>query len=351
MTIAFKENPFYVLQCSMTHDKSHIHKQAIKRSFEINENLCLQAERALITPNRRLAAEVAWFPNFNKKLLRDRFKQIQAGPQQYLKDLDSHKTKHSLDEANLVCYILESAKDPDSNWQNNEIVLAVATLCTLSEEIKPTKKLKHTIEKKRQIADMPSNIDAQEFSTAISDRKIHYNELLYSFLDQIESGRLVTILTTLIAKHTDMGRKPCDWSLLEEILNDYYTPDALIFLEKQEEKLIDYIHTVKTDWFPSIKRKEAIDKSFVELNKILTLWGTVAKPLQIWKKSCGLEDEYSEQLYYGRILDLANYLHMRYLSRFALKVLELSEKFFSEVKGMPKEIEEHKEILRKDIHN
>ena len=90
------DNPFYILKCMPESSKSTIHEQAEERSFDIDENICKNAENILINPKKRLQAEISWFPGFEIKTVSDRVKAVITDSRKYISDLIICKTKNLL---------------------------------------------------------------------------------------------------------------------------------------------------------------------------------------------------------------------------------------------------------------
>ena len=57
-----KENPFYILEVSTRDTRQKIVEMAEDKSLELDEELVQKAQSNLVTPSRRLTAELDWFP-------------------------------------------------------------------------------------------------------------------------------------------------------------------------------------------------------------------------------------------------------------------------------------------------
>ena len=67
--------------------RSTIHEQAEEKSFDIDENLCKEAENILINPKKRLEAEISWFPGLDIKTVTERVKEVFSDTKKYISDL------------------------------------------------------------------------------------------------------------------------------------------------------------------------------------------------------------------------------------------------------------------------
>ena len=56
------KNPFYILGATPRDDKYRIIELAEERSLLSDADACMEAQSILITPRRRISAEVAWLP-------------------------------------------------------------------------------------------------------------------------------------------------------------------------------------------------------------------------------------------------------------------------------------------------
>ena len=59
------ENPFCVLEVSTRDSRRHIAEAAEEKSFLDDSESIREARSALTIPNRRLAAEIRWFPGID----------------------------------------------------------------------------------------------------------------------------------------------------------------------------------------------------------------------------------------------------------------------------------------------
>ena len=59
---SLEKNPFYLLQVSCFDDRRAIMDAADEMSFSLDQNVCIDAQNALLSLNRRLSAELEWFP-------------------------------------------------------------------------------------------------------------------------------------------------------------------------------------------------------------------------------------------------------------------------------------------------
>ena len=74
----FKDNPFWILDASPRDSKRVLHNKAENKSFELPEDICRNAENILLTPKKRLEAELSWFPGLSPKKTKELLEQVES---------------------------------------------------------------------------------------------------------------------------------------------------------------------------------------------------------------------------------------------------------------------------------
>ena len=336
-------NPFFILNCTPEDNKSLIHEQAEMQSFDFDELKCKEAESILTNPKKRLEAEISWFPGFNKKLVEERIKLAKQNMIQYINELSFKKTDYFLAEANMLCFGLEQVNNAIS-WREADIKFVIIHLCSISESIDLEDTIE-SIEIARKIAKIPSKISKDEIISLLDQQRLYYKKTLYNFLNQIESNLLVRLLTQQIEKVTTEGKEYCKWSLLKDIITDYEN-DVTPFFEKQERFIKADLDTIINKVLPSSRADYYLDDWYNKLEKDLLLWDRIAQPIQVLKKSLGVDDERSERLFY-EIRELSLVSHNKYKkTNFSIKITSLCEKVFAELRNALETAENDNKILK-----
>ena len=333
------DNPFYILKCMPESSRSTIHEQAEEKSFDIDENLCKEAENILINPKKRLEAEISWFPGFGIKTVTERVKAVFSDTRKYVSDLFFLKTKNYLAEANLLAFGLELAKDV-SEWSKDDIRLAASFLCTFCEKINVSESIKK-IAASREKSKFPSNILEEDALQYIDEQKHYYENTLYDFFQKIDSDIIVDILTKMANESTDNGRIPSKWYLFENIIGKYEA-DLKDFLEEERALILNKLDII-TDIIVS-KKGNNLEEALHKLETDLIYWKDKIYPIMLIKMSRGLNDENSENIYYPIrkliIISSNNDNH-----HFALRLTKICKNIFAELRSVRETIEKDDRLL------
>ena len=271
-----KDNPFYILKCMPESSRSAIHEQAEERSFDLNENICKEAEAILINTKKRLEAEICWFPGFDLNTLSDRLKLVFSEPRKYVSDLLFMKTKKYLAEANFLAFGLESVNDV-SIWSKDDIRMATSFLCTFAEKINIEETIL-LIKQSREISKFPVNILTEDAAYFIEEQKAYYEKILYNFFQKIESELSVEILTKMVNESTSSGEKTSKWFLLDKLITKYENDLSDFFID--EEALIIKDTELIRDVLAS-NNSNNLDYFYDQLEKDLNHWKSIVYPIMM----------------------------------------------------------------------
>ncbi|MBQ2593712.1 MAG: hypothetical protein II567_10590 [Candidatus Riflebacteria bacterium] len=288
------DNPFYILKCMPESSKSTIHEQAEERSFDIDENICKNAENILINPKKRLQAEISWFPGFEIKTVSDRIKAVITDSRRYISDLIICKTKNYLAEANLLAFGLAEVKNV-SEWSKDEIRMAASFLCTFCEKINVEDSI-NKILLSREKSKFPTNILEEDAVYYIDEQKHYYEKTLYDFFQKIDSEAIVDVLTKMAKESTNSGRNTCKWYLLENLISKYEM-DLSDFISEEKSIIIEDLDSIEQ--IVSSNKDDKFNDLFYKLEKDLNDWKTNLYPIMVIKMGRGLNDENSENIFYA----------------------------------------------------
>lgn len=333
------DNPFYILKCMPESSRSTIHEQAEEKSFDIDENLCKEAENILINPKKRLEAEISWFPGLDIKTVTERVKEVFSDTKKYISDLIINKTKNYLAEANLLAFGLEQVKDT-SDWSKDDLRLAASFLCSFYEKINVADCIKKIVAS-REKSKFPTNILEEDASQYIDEQKSYYEKTLYEFFQKIDSDIAVEILTKMVDESTDNGNNPSKWYLFENLLGKY-EKDLSGFIAEENaliEKDIDILNGLVTS------ENNDYNDSLNQLHNDLKNWKRVIYPIMVMKSSRGLNDENCEYLFYAMrklmLISANNYNNYH----FSLRLTKISKSIFAELRSVRERLEEDDHVL------
>ena len=332
------DNPFYILKCMPESSRATIHEQAEEKSFDLDENLCKEAENILLNPKKRLEAEISWFPGLDLKTVTERVKAVFSDTRKYVSDLIINKTRNYLAEANLLAFGLEYVKDT-SDWSIDDIRLAASLLCTFCEKINLSDSIKKIVVS-REKSKFPTNILEEDASQYIDEQKQYYEKTLYDFFQKIDSDIVVEILTKMVDESTGNGSIPCKWYLFENIIAKY--DNDLSDFKTNEKSLIEQDVEILNNIIIS-KKDNDFDEIFYKLENDLKNWKRVIFPILIIKMSRGLNFEYFEKVYFSIRVLIINAANKYGKYHFALRLTQLCRIIFAELRSV-------QEFLQEDNH-
>lgn len=304
-----EDNPFYILNCSPETTKEEIIECSEIKSLEIDEELCKEAENVLLSPQKRLEAEVGWFFSFSSDQISQRLKQIKTDFKSYILDLLMYKTKLSLAEANFLAYGFDNINYINNKLDNEDIRLAVSILCSLIEKFS-LNEIKNYIEKSRLIAKIPNNISIEELKFFIDKQKSYYRSSFISFIKDMDIFDKNDIFIQMINEATNFGKNTCKWSFLEDLIYDYEF-DIKDIIEGELQLISIHIEDVKS-LFPQCPNiDEKLEENYNIIVKIIEAFASITKPIVLFKYSRGINDENSEKLFF-KVRDLSLFLTNKY---------------------------------------
>jgi hypothetical protein len=334
------DNPFYILKCMPESSKSTIHEQAEERSFDIDENICKNAENILINPKKRLQAEISWFPGFEIKTVSDRVKAVITDSRKYISDLIIYKTKNYLAEANLLAFGLEEVKNV-SEWSKDEIRMAASFLCTFCEKISVEDSIKKIL-LSREKSKFPTNILEEDAVYYIDEQKHYYEKTLYDFFQKIDSEAIVDVLAKMAKESTNSGLNTCKWYLLENLISKYEM-DLSDFISEEKSIIIEDLDSIEQ--IVSSNKDDKFNDLFYKLEKDLNDWKTNLYPIMVIKMGRGLNDENSENIFYA-IRKLMLVLVNNYSKyTFSVRLNKLCGNIFTELRSVQDLIDSDYSIL------
>jgi hypothetical protein len=286
----FKDNPFWILGASPRDSKRVLHDKAENKSFEMPEDVCRNAENVLITPKKRLEAEVSWFPGLSPKKINELLAQVEEDAQNGNYDSVFFWDFENLVHANALALLISNISVADLTKECIKEI--IEDFCIATSDLDEEEILVAINEDRVASGFAEVSYDALEQEL----QNIHhlYKQILHAFMDKIDSLLLVEVLTALIEEATAKGEDECEWGLLDNIISDYEV-DVISFFEKQEELIESDIRKI-TDIIEKNPSSSSLSVSVEKLERDVHLWDKIAQPIQVSYKSKGLEHKRSSLL-------------------------------------------------------
>ena len=291
-----KNNPFYILGVSTNDNKRKIMDAAEEKLLLMDENVVEDAKNALLDNNKRLEAELAWFPCIDSE---DNDSIIAA--------IDNNFVNSNIgdwicgyDEVNFELEVIRH-RTFDKLKNPSAFGMAVSKFAKMFEEYAEWgsddfSSLYDSIIYNRQTAGFPE-ITEEELLSHLDERRIKIVSELKSIINELPWDYITSSMTFLA--HTATSNAKFRASLLVEFMIDAYDVEIQPFISQQSEKIYAIFDLILGD----DANKQTVEKNISTwITKIIDytlLWSRVVKPIQIISLSKGNEHNISHQILSG----------------------------------------------------
>lgn len=308
-------NPFFVLRLPCSSGRRDIVSAADELSFILDPEICIKAQNDLINLEKRLSAEISWFPDLDKENVLHIQERIDSNEEL------STDALSPLSKLNATLYNFSISEEDDS-FEMGYAILEIDEQYTLLDIVEITS----IINKNRAIAKIAlvqENDVAEEINRKRDDIRQTIAERLSS-LDQDSYIQLVTMLAEKCIAEEDYE----DGIILTDVV-DQYEVKMQSQLEENAEAITSHITRIQ-----HLTNDEAISDNISALIRRVQNWDKLAQPLQLKSQASGMPHEISESL--GRQLrDLALYLHNeKGETEEALILVDAMKDVFAELDGL-----------------
>lgn len=328
------ENPFFLLGASPRDNRRKIIELAEERSLTSETGDYSAARADLTNPKKRLVAEIAWLPGIGPRRAKEVVSLLKNGDHAGIFQIEKipPMARSNLLAAGLL--LLEDAPPSDvAEW--------ILELAQVFEDIE-TDKLLAVINQDRVVSGFPEISDESQIDTEIQQRRSHFRSVMKSALDKMSSADLVETVTIAVETATDYGEE--QGPVLIDDLVDAYEVEAQSFLEKEGANIQAVVERIRTA-ADQRKPEQAIAVLIKQLIEMIKNWDRVAQPIQVSRKSRGLDHDESHRVgieVRGLAIDLFNKHNMLDFSK---EIIESLGEVFSEVVGFAEKIEEDSSTL------
>ena len=278
------ENPFRILAASPRDNRQRIMELADERSLLLDSNECMEARSNLTNPRKRLSAEVAWLPGVGPKLAGEVLSLLESSP----RDLLAIDKLPSIARTNLLVSALARLTEHSAD----EIAEWILEIARSFEDIDP-EKLSVIINKGRVVSGFPKVSDLSAVENEIRERRIHYRNTIKSALDNLDPKELVEAVTIAAESATNDGEILAP-TLIADLV-DSYEVEKQGFLDKEEGNIKILVENLRKA--VDAERPDSTLAPMVnQLIQVVKDWDTVAQPIQVSKKSLGLNHDASHRI-------------------------------------------------------
>ena len=319
------ENPFYKLSISMEADKNAISEASDDLCFDYpeREDEFEEARNILINPQKRIAAEVRWFPGVGgeqeEKLVRS-FQQSKGGLETYPNDL-----------VKMNCLIYSLAYQTDDKFVSNIIEIdKLYSRISLPE-------ITAWLNEARPKAGIPLIQNADTLQGEWDGRKDDIREVIQEVTRGIRREKY-TRLANEIIEITYRAKE--HGAVIEEFFTNYQM-DMHPFVVEEKEKINELIDSINNKG--NISKIKALE---IELRLI----APVLKPLNMMYLSMGLRNYGETGNIYFPVHDLAVDLYKeKNDANSSFKLIEILKNLFGYIPELKEQLEDDYGFLKKEI--
>ena len=277
------ENPFYVLKATPRDRKSKVFELADDLALHGDQDAAAQARNLLTNPRNRLTAEIAWFPGLSPRRVEIYLKEIRDGAVP-----DSFDGLNAICQANLVATTLPHR----AKGGTEALREGIEQLANVVDSLDPEEVMR-AVNEDRLASGVPPLTDVSQVENEIASRCRHYQRQITTVLDELPTELMVSTYERLIAD-SSLGGEEEAHRLINDVV-DAYELHATGFLADEAiriGKMIDATRSAADEKMPEIH----VRKSVRAIVDSLSAWDRVAQPIQLSRKSRGLDHDESNLL-------------------------------------------------------
>lgn len=292
------QTAFYFLNANTHSTRREIRHLMEDSAFEKDEDLCKNAERNLLQPNKRVEQEVAWLPgvppSLTQKLVEDA---LHGRFSRKIKDDNVDFQLPALAACNLLTECITHLNEKDLLIDHLQLETIIRTAAEAYEKID----LLDVIEKinaDRQVSGFPVVTDTVFIEEGIELQRKELRASISTALCKLDKYTETELLTHLVVSITDNGSQQ-NLSLLDEIIAEYEIHRSNIHgqIEKEIDRLIDNILEELSDIGEDTDVESIITSGRLEsIKQKVDLWKRGMYPILLSYKSKGSSHKQAENL-------------------------------------------------------
>jgi hypothetical protein len=317
--MVLQQNPFYILQATPRDNRNRLAELAEEASFSIDPDVCQKARAELTNPRKRLVAEIAWFPGISPVKAKELLAQVDSDIM-VLRDL---KITNGLVRFNLLTAGLSSHKET----RRATLAQWIFDIARSFEDI-DINNLCKAINEDRLASGFPEVKDCSWVENELNERRNSGKKIIKNALEQLTHEERLAALTFIIESGTEEGNKHAP-VLIHDLIDDYEL-ESKAELEKGETSIKELVESIKkyaSDGGSEDRLSVMTDGLLVKLET----WDKAAQPIQVSKRSLGLDHDTSHRVAL-MLRGLAIYLYNEHsMLKLAQRITESLRRLFSEL--------------------
>lgn len=320
----WQENPFYILQIPMTAAKSVINDKTDDLCFDDpdHEEKYEEARSLLSNPQKRISAEIRWFPGISDS--EDRKLKADLSQGKPLSGIFANDLVHM----NALIYNLSCEKE-------DQMIIVLAEIDRLYQKIS-LEDIRMWINATRQKAHITPIQNTEILRTDWNEIRNDVRSAVQSVVKGMRRERYTRFANEL-AKQT-FGRK--DFGVILEDFFSTYQLDMNAFIMEKKEKISQLIQCVADS--PN-------EKNIKDLEMEIQPFSSVIRPVAMMQEAKGIDDSAGAFEIYRKVYDLSVDFYKEDKDKYALLLLQLLNRAFSYVRWIKKQLDNDIPIVQEAV--
>ena len=323
--MSLKSNPFYVLGATPNDDRRRIMALANDRRLDGDEAAVREARSILITPRKRLAAEIAWLPGMKA----DEVRQVLAAREKH-PDVGLRMSRPpALARANLMADGLVEA-DPTTIQSLAEWIVELAAA---HDHIRADD-VTTAVNEARLEAGVPM-ASQQDVVEELGGRRSHFRDGMERCLDGLAFSRMVEVVTSVVNLATQEGARHAS-PLIDNLVDSYYERKVREKMAASRQEIGKLVSQVRERVGGNVAGIVA------QIERAVRGWDVMAQPTQVSLASRGMSHPASDEI-------------MREVRNLAIELfnehglLQVTQSLTKTLREVFAEMEPITEVLDKDV--
>ena len=292
--MSLTSNPFHILGAKMTDDRRRIVALAKEKSFGGDEEAVREAQRILLTPRKRLAAEIAWLPGVEPDQIGELLRLGSITPTSHSSSALFGRASVAvpgLARANLLAHMLlvdAIARQPiaSEEWARRIALLAGAHHAVRADEVTAL------VNEGRLAASVPT-ASKQDVIEELEDRANSFRVTIEHCLNDLPLPVMVKAMTSTVNIATRNGGRHAP-ALIDSLIDSYYIRRMSGMMDEREKGIAALVSRVRND--VSSAKYNHVPAMVAEIERSLRAWDALAQPIQLSLASRGMSHSPSKQI-------------------------------------------------------
>ena len=275
------KNPFHILGATTRDHRHRIIELEEERSLLGDANECVESRSILITPSKRISAEVAWLPGVDPTLYDEILRHLDAPNQIFF---NINRLTH-IARANLL--VSKLSRLP--NLLSSNTVERILTIAQTSETIN-SDTVCAILNEDRRVSGFPEITDQSAIDDAIRNQKRYYSQIITSILENLSVNERARVMTSLLETTTSNGRYQCP-TLIKDLIPAYQR-SVLEPKRRIIEAQVEQLRAMADAQHPDTTVSPIVDQLLESLQE----WATLAQPIQLSIQNTGQRHQASSEV-------------------------------------------------------